>query len=69
MEKDNLKIILKKIKISAIYHNLIYYLKIKKIHDDDKKASNSVKEKVSYLCAGILNDKLAFSQATVVFEK
>ena len=34
-----------------------------------QKASNSVNAKVSYLCAGILNGKLAFSQATVVFEK
>ena len=34
-----------------------------------QKASNSVNEKVWYLCAGILNDKSAFSPATVVFEK
>ena len=42
---------------------------VKKSMTLKQKASNSVNVKVSYLCAGILNDKSAFSEATVVFEK
>ena len=34
-----------------------------------EKVSNSVNAKVLNLCAGILNEKSAFSLATVVFEK
>ena len=34
-----------------------------------QQASNSVNAKVSYLCAGILKEKSAFSPATVFFEK
>ena len=33
------------------------------------KASNNVYAKIANLCAEIPNDKSAFSQATVVFEK
>ena len=42
---------------------------VKKSMTLKQKASNSVNVKVLYLCAGILNDKSAFSEATVVFEK
>jgi len=34
-----------------------------------QKQSNSVNTNVSYLHAGIPNDKLVFSPATVIFEK
>jgi hypothetical protein len=34
-----------------------------------KKTSNSVYRKEPFLCAQILNEKSAFSPATVVFEK
>jgi len=34
-----------------------------------RKKHQIVYAKVSYLCSEILNDKSAFSQATVVFEK
>ena len=40
-----------------------------KIHDYEKSINYSVNAKVPHICAGILNEKSAFSPATVVFEK
>ena len=51
--------------MSLKYHNFRFYWSVV----IEKKPLNSVSVKVSYLCAGILNDKSAFSPVIHILEK
>ena len=73
LKRDNLKIILKKIKISTINYKILQFNLIIENKRNPwlcQKALNSVYAKLSYiyLCSKILIDKSAFSQATVLWK-